>query len=45
VKKLLFLGRLRALGPVKLSGYDYPNSFKAENLAAGYNAAEENFNA
>ena len=30
---------------MKLSGYDYPNSFKAENLAAGYKGAEESFNA
>lgn len=30
---------------IKLSGYDYPNSFKAENLAAGYETAEQNFKA
>ena len=30
---------------MKLSGYDYPNSFKAENLAAGYETAEQNFKA
>jgi len=29
---------------MKLSGYEYPNSFKAENLAAGYETAEQNFN-
>ncbi len=30
---------------IKLSGYDYPNSFKAENLAAVYETAEQNFKA
>ena len=30
---------------MKLSGYDYPNSFKAENLVAGYETAEQNFRA
>ncbi len=28
-----------------LSGYDYPDSYKAENLAAGYETAEEAFEA
>jgi uncharacterized protein YkwD len=30
---------------MKLSGYDHPDSSTAENLAAGYETAEENFEA
>ena len=30
---------------MKLSGYDYPNSYRAENIAAGHETAEEVFEA
>jgi hypothetical protein len=30
---------------MKLSGYDYPNSYRAENIAVGYETAEEVFEA